>query len=61
MTGILSGVATRLLELNPPLVSIHCVAHRLAIVCAQAGQNIKYIKKFNTSLNSVLCSFKAVQ
>ena len=58
MTGRVSSVATRLHGLNPNLVSVHCVAHRLALACAQAGQNVEYIKKFNKSLNSVFVFFQ---
>lgn len=37
MIGRRTGVATRLKQRNPYLVAIHCVAHRLALACSQAG------------------------
>ena len=53
MTGRLSGVATRLHRSNPYLVAIHCVAHRLALACSQAGQKVSYIQKFKKALTSL--------
>jgi hypothetical protein len=40
MTGRVSGVATRLHRSNQYLVAVHCVAHRLALACSQAGQRM---------------------
>ena len=40
MTGRVSGVATRLGRRNPYLVAVHCVVHRLALACAQAGGKV---------------------
>ena len=40
MTGRVSGVATRLHRSNQYLIAVHCVAHRLALACSQAGQRM---------------------
>lgn len=46
MTGRLTGVGTRLHQSNPHFVAIHCVAHRLALPCSQAGEKVPYVQKF---------------
>ena len=54
MTGRLSGVATRLHRSNPYRVAIHCVAHRLALACWQAGEKVPYVQKFKKSIDDTL-------
>ena len=46
MTGKHSGVATRLKVHNPHMVSIHCIAHRLALAAAHSADAVPYLKKF---------------
>ncbi|XP_069110144.1 zinc finger protein 862-like [Argopecten irradians] len=46
MVGRKTGVATQLKTVNPELINIHCVAHRLALASAQATDNIPYLRKF---------------
>ena len=53
MVGRRAGVATRLKERNPQMVAIHCVAHRLALAVAQAGDGVPYIKKFKILLHNL--------
>ncbi|XP_078587207.1 zinc finger protein 862-like [Branchiostoma floridae x Branchiostoma japonicum] len=43
MIGNRSGVATQLKEENAKIVSIHCIAHRLALAVGQAGNKVKFI------------------
>ena len=38
MTGRREGVAARLKRLNNNLISIHCVAHHLALAAGQASE-----------------------
>ena len=59
MTGRVSGVAARLSQSNPYLVAIHCVAHRLALACSQAGERIAYIQKFKKALTTLYWFFQA--
>ena len=59
MTGRVSGVAARLRQSNPYLVAIHCVAHRLALACSQAGERIAYIQKFKKALTTLYWFFQA--
>ena len=45
MTGSVGGVATRLKQLNPELISIHCINHCLALGVSQAADAVPYLKK----------------
>ena len=40
-------------EQNPQIVAIHCVAHRLALAVAQAGDTIPYVKRFKVLLHNL--------
>ena len=54
MTGVRSGVSTRLKADNLYIVNIHCVAHRLALAAAQASDKVPYLKNnFNNTLNNL--------
>ena len=43
MIGKKSGVSTRLKHREPILVSIHCIAHRLALAAGQGGQQVPFV------------------
>ena len=53
MVGRRNGVATRLKSYNPSLISVHCVAHRLALAAAQAADTIPYLKKFKKYVSQI--------
>ena len=53
MTGSKTGVATRLQRVNSGIVSIHCVAHRLALAVSQASQSIPYLARSKEILSSL--------
>ena len=53
MTGCREGVATRLKRLNNNIISIHCVAHRLALAAGQASQSIPYLRRFKEILSTL--------
>ena len=40
MLGVRGGVSTLLKEQTPFLVANHCIAHRLALACGQAANEI---------------------
>lgn len=42
MTGSQSGVGVRLQQLNPFMLCIHCIAHRLALCCADSAEDLDY-------------------
>ena len=52
MTGRRDGVATRLQRLNSNLISIHCVARRLALAAGQASQSVPCLRRFK----EILCN-----
>ena len=53
MTGRKNGVAGRLQRLNCNLISIHCIAHRLALATSQASESIPYLRRFKAILSSL--------
>ena len=53
MTGRQNGVATRLQRASSGIVSIHCVAHCLALAVSQASQSIPYLAHFKEILSSL--------
>ena len=64
MIGCHSGVVTRLKEIAPSAVGVHCAAHRLNLASTHAANAIPYVKKFNQIIhqlfdyfdNSVVCT-----
>ena len=40
MTGVHTGISAQLKDLQPSLISVHCVAHRLALVVIQASKMV---------------------
>ena len=57
MTGCRNGVAVRLRNQNPEMISIHCGAHRLALASSQAAYAIPYLKRFDEHLNTLFYYF----
>ncbi len=43
MTGPKGGVAARLRQLNSKQINVHCICHKLALACAGASDETKYI------------------
>ena len=46
MTGKKHGVTTRLLSDNPFMLSMHCVAHKLALSCIDATKSVKEVSYY---------------
>ena len=42
----------------PFLVSNHCIAHRLALACCQAANEIAYLKRFKDLLDQLYCYYE---
>ena len=57
MTGKRNGVAAKLKQMQPSLVSVHCVAHRLALAVSEAADQVSPVKQFKSYLNSFLTYF----
>ena len=51
MMGKRNGVAARLKQMKPSLVSVHCVAHRLAFAVLEAADQVSPVKQFKSYLN----------
>ena len=58
MTSTRNGVTGRLQRMNPKLVNIHCIAHRLALATSQAAEKVNYLKEFQEILTSLYYYFK---
>ena len=46
MTGVHSGVTTRIKERNPFIISTHCIANCLALAIGKAANTVPYFKKY---------------
>lgn len=57
MTGCGAGVATLLKQKNPYIVSLHCIAHKLALVASQAADSVDYLKKYSKCMSAVYSFF----
>lgn len=53
MVGCRTGVTTQLKGKNPFIVSIHCIAHRLALASGQAADSVPYIKQYQLYVNNI--------
>ena len=53
MTGKNNGVSKRMKDDSPFLLSIHCMAHRLALCTSQAANGIPYLAKFKEILTAL--------
>lgn len=58
MTGLDKGVRGRLKELNPHMMHVHCMAHRLALCTSQAANGIPALKKYQEWMTSLFYYFK---
>ena len=46
MIGCRTGVTTQMKGKNPFILSIHCIAHRLALASGQAADAVPYVKQY---------------
>lgn len=53
MLGRLNGVGAQLTRLNPYLVQVHCVAHKLALCLSNAAQTIRPISNYKDLILAV--------
>ena len=53
MLGKKTGVATRLIEMKPDLISIHCQNHRLALAAKDSFKSIPAFQEADETLNSI--------
>lgn len=57
MTGVRGGVTSLLKLKNEHLVSIHCIAHRLALASGQAADKVPYLKRYQAMINTIFKYF----
>ena len=50
MVGCHIGVVTRLQDIHPSAIGVHCAAHRLNLASSQAGDSVQYVKLFKSIL-----------
>ena len=58
MSGCRSGVAKRLTDRFPKLLSIHCVNHRLALAAAHAADDIPYLIRFKATVQTLFLFYQ---
>ena len=63
MLGCQGGVSALMKERVPYLIADHCIAHRLALACRQAADEITYLKTFKRILDQLyrFCQNSAVR
>lgn len=57
MTGKLNGVGVLLQQRAKYMVLIHCMAHRLALVCVDAAKENPYMQEYHTKLGQLYAYF----
>ena len=57
MTGCHNGVGVRLQRLNPFMQCIHCIAHRLALCCADSAVDVDYPENVEATMNNLSSFF----
>ena len=53
LVASVGGVATRFKQLNPEVISVHCITHRLALGVSQAADTVTYLKTFTEILTAI--------
>lgn len=53
MLGRLNGVGARLKQLNPFLVQVHCVAHKLALCLSNAAKTVNPVSNYKDTILAV--------
>ena len=51
-------VTTQLKQNNPYLLSVHCIAHRLALATRQATNSVPYVKQYQLYVNNIYRYFR---
>ena len=58
MIGKNNGVAAQLKELNPVIINVHCICHKLALACTDTNKEIAYIKRVEDTLRQLWTYFE---
>ena len=58
MIGKNNGVAAQLKELNPVIINVHCICHKLALACTDTNKEIAYVKRVEDTLHQLWTYFE---
>ena len=58
MTGKKTGVTGMMMQKNPIMVNVHCVAHRLALCTSQAAANVAGMQRYQQCVTDIFYYFK---
>ena len=58
MIGKNNGVTAKLKELNPVIINVHCICHKLALACIDVNREIVYIKRVEDTLRQLWTYFE---
>ena len=58
MVGCRRGVTTQLKQNNTYLLSVHCIAHCLALASGQAANSVPYVKQYQLYVNNIYRYFR---
>ena len=58
MSSDKEGVAGKLKRVNPNIISVHCITHKLQLCVSQAAEKVKFLKEFQEMLTSMFYHFK---
>ncbi len=59
MLGKRNGVAAKIAERNPYLFTTHCIAHRLALACNSAENQVSFCKHVENIMKSIYSFFSS--
>ena len=57
MVGRINGVSTKLKQINPAMINIHCAGHRLSLAVSQATEGIPYFTNFKANVKTLFNFF----
>ena len=57
MVGRINGVSTKLKQINPAMINIHCAGHRLSLAVSQATEGIPYFTNFKANVKALFNFF----
>lgn len=58
MSSNKKGVAGKLKRLNPKVITVNYIAHKLQLCVSQAAEKVKFLKEFQEMLTSMFYHFK---
>ena len=53
MTGKMNGLGAKLRAINPSIICIHCICHKLALLCSDSNTYVSYLNSVMGTLRSL--------